>query len=75
MVIDGKTYNESAAMMRYLCTKYDALKKFYPDELEQRYEIEYFLDFNGTVLRPTIFPPLGAVVGKLLMKKDDITDA
>ena len=72
LTLNGKAYNESASMMRYLCSKYDSLKKFYPSEVEVRYEIDQLLDFNAAVLRPTVYPPLGAAVGKMIMKKDDL---
>ena len=74
MTIDGKPYNESGAMMRYLCNKYDSLKKFYPEDIEQRFVVDALLDFNGTSFRPTLLPPLACVVAKTLQKRDDFTD-
>ena len=45
--IDGKTFIESATVLRYLANKYPQLNCFYPDNAETRLTIDSMLDYSG----------------------------
>jgi glutathione S-transferase len=54
VVVKGKTYTDSQAIMRYLAMKYPSLNKYYPNKTpENKAHIDIGLDFCCTSLKPT----------------------
>jgi glutathione S-transferase len=60
ITVDGQTYNESAAILRFIACKFPSCHKYYPEGVEHRAKIDAMLDFNGTTLRE---PSMGAFRG------------
>ena len=59
ITLDGKTYNESASILRFLTRKYPSLQKYYPqDDLSYLHSIDAALDFNATAFRPALILPI-----------------
>ena len=73
--IDGKIYNESASILRYLCEKYpDKLGKYYPTDAEKRYQVNALLDFNAAHFRPSLVLPADAFIYRALAGREEFTD-
>ena len=70
IVLNDKSYLESAAILRYLTQKIPSLKEFYPADIEQRAIIDEDLDFCGTVLRPCFVQSFGPHLYAKAMKSD-----
>jgi glutathione S-transferase len=73
MMVDDKLMTESASMLRYLCRKFEPLKKYYPNDIEVQQQIDCMLDYNATVFRPTMLKNVYPRYMRVVNGADDIS--
>ena len=76
ITLDGKTYNESASILRFLARKYPSLQKYYPqDDLTYLHSIDSALDFNATAFRPSMMIPIRLYIERaIFLKVEDFNE-